>query len=70
MKFKTLKRLAMWSATVTLMVYGLGLGSCSLRSIALGMLSDFLTSGGTSQVNSAVGSGISSVLSGLLGTST
>jgi hypothetical protein len=70
MKSTTLKRLAVWSASITLMLYGLGLGSCSARSIGAGLLSEFLTSGGTSEIDSALGTSLSSIFSSFLGSST
>jgi len=41
-------------------------GGCSLKGIGAGLLSEFLTSGGTSTVDSMLGSALSSALEGLL----
>lgn len=70
MRHSTWKQLAVWSASITLMLYGLGLGSCSMRSIAAGLLSEFLTSGGTEEIDSALGTSLGSIFSSLFGTST
>jgi hypothetical protein len=70
MKLNAMKRFAIWSASITMMLYGLGLGGCSLRSIGAGLLSDFLTGNNSSPLTSTVNSALGSLLSQVLGTST
>jgi len=67
MKLNAMNRIALWSASITLMLYGLGLGGCSLRSIGAGLLSEFLTSGDSSTLGSLLNTGFDSLLSQITG---
>jgi len=62
-----MKRAALWLLVGTA-VYGLG--GCSLKSIGAGLLSEFLTSGGASSLNSTLTSDLGTALTDLLGTGT
>ncbi len=65
---RTVKRMAFCIALAGGFVFGLG--NCSLKSIGAGMLSEFLTTGGTNSLNSAVNSGLGTLVNQLTGTAT
>ncbi len=65
---RTIKRAAFWMLPLSMMLYSFG--SCSMKSIAAGLLSNALQGGTASSTISNATSGLTGTLSQLLGGAT